>query len=221
MTFSEFRTYVLELLWSTNNSVLSADFGNLLMTAEQELDQLTYDWDRRQDTLTIAPTSEDFDLSTITNFKAVRSVTDNVAESYSSSQGLKGLAKTTPDHMYQLRAKYPDRKQAYYAVDTDNGTPYLRLAGPFSVTDPGDYTVVVFLAVPSLEAGPSWIESDFFNLLLYTVLKHCAVYLREDERIEMYTKQQADALQMADRVQKHQAALSGAPIHMRPHRAVP
>jgi len=222
LSYSAFKTYVLANLWRTNDTDLSNNLDQLITQANDELDKITRDFQRRQKTSVIAPESQDFDLSTnVSDFQAIQSLTNNETGFYRDSGP--EFQQVTLQRIYQLRTQQSSPTlQPFYAVDRDDGTLYLRLVGPFSASDPGDMTLVYRIGVPDYAtADSSWMEDEYFNLYLYTVFKHCAIFLREDERIKVYAEYQKDAYESADQDDKHNLQFGGSPLRVQPHRVVP
>ena len=221
-TYSAFKTYLINGLWRPNDSVLSANLDTLILQADDELDKLTRDFARRQKTVVIAPEAQDYDLTTnVTDFDAVQSLTNNQTSFYRDSGPR--FHQTTPGHIYELRTKQVTPSiQPYYAVTKNDGTNYLNLVGPFSASDPGSFTLVYRRTIPDYaSADASWLEDEYLNLYVYSVYKHCAVFLREDDRVKEFSDLQAYAYDLANADDKHNLQFGGTPLRMRPHRVVP
>ena len=222
LTYTQFKTYILTNLWRENDTDLSNSLDNLIDQADDELEKLTRDFQRRQKTVAIAPESQDFDLTTnVSDFQAVQSLTNNQRSIYRDAGP--SFEQTLPTHIYQLRTEQSSPTlKPFYAVDRDDGTLYLRLVGPFSASSPGDFQLVYRIGIPDYSStDASWLEDEYFNLYLYTVLKHCALFLREDERIQLYSNLQSEAFLNANVDDKHNLQFGGSPLRMRAHRQVP
>lgn len=222
-TYSEFVAYVTTYLWRDNDVDLANNIDVLIQQANDELDTMTRDWQRRQKTTRIQPESEDFDLATnVSDYGSIISLTNNESGFY-RSKGPR-FHNTLPQEIYEMRTRQQNNPyvQPYYAVDRDDGTLYLRLVGPYSAENPGDLQMQYTIAIPDYaSADASWMEDEYLNLYLYTVLKHCAMFLREDERVQVYKGMQDEAFDKADRDDKHNLQHGGTPLRMRPHRKVP
>jgi hypothetical protein len=223
MSYADYKTFVQASLWRTNDTVLSSNLDTIIKLAEYELRSKTHDWNRRQKTVSIAPETQDFDLTTnVSDLETVLSVTNNNQSGYYSRDVTKTFTVVTPARIYEIRARHPDQYLPYYAVDNDGGTRFVRFAAPFSASDPGDLELVYRVSVPDYAAsGASWLEDEYGDLFLYTILKHAAVFVRDDERLQIYGGLQQDAFNMADEDDKHSKAFSGSPLYMRPHHRVP
>jgi hypothetical protein len=131
---------------------------------------------------------------------------------------------TTLSDLYATRQRTGSHHvHPLFAVDEgDAGQKLLRLVGPFSDTTPGDLVLVYRANVPDFKAlDASWLATDFLDLYTYTVLSHCAPFLREDERIAVWEAKKGEAIVSAITEDKHQITHGGSPMQMRPHRQVP
>jgi hypothetical protein len=216
-SYADFKTYILTHLWRENDTALQNNLDVLIQKADDELDKMTRDWQRRQRSARIQPTTVDFDLTAaVSDFQAVRSLTQNVT-GFSKS-----LTQALPQEIYHLRATCGDTMQPYYAVERDATTFYLRLVGPLSVSNAGDLQLAYRAALPDYaSADASWLEDEYLDLYSYTVMKHCALFLREDERLQTYTAMQIAALETAEIDDKHNLQFGGSPLRVRPHHVIP
>lgn len=222
-TYAQFKAYVTTYLWRDNDTDLANNLDSLIDQADDELDTMTRTWQRRQKTVVIAPTSEDFSLTAnVADFQAVDSLVNNSADTLFASS-VKVMKQLPLVQLYGKRAvNTGQRFMPFYAIDRNDGTLFLRLIGPFSVSDPGDMTLVYRIGIPDYAGDDaSWMEDEYLNLYLYTVLKHCAMFLREDERVETYAGLQNEAFSKAEEDDKHNLQFGGSPLYMRPHRYVP
>lgn len=222
-TYAQFKTYVMKYLWRENSTDLSTHFDSIVEQSNDELDKRTKDWQRRNKTLVIAPETQDYDLTAnVTDLEAVRSVSNNTADTYFASTP-KTFRSTLPSDIYRMRAENPGGPvMPYYALDNDDGNKYLRLVGPFSATDPGDLTLLYYRSIPDYAAADaSWLEDEHLNLYLYTVAKHIAMFEREDERVMLYKGLADEAFELAEIDDKHNQQFGGSPLEMAAHRAVP
>lgn len=218
-TYSEFKDYIQANLWRTNDTVLANNLDTIIAQADDELDKRTRSFQRRQETIVIAPESEDFDLTTeVPDFQAIISLTNNQRVSAGPE-----FKKTTQGHIYSLRTRSgSNHVMPYYSVDRAADSLILRLVGPFSATDPGDLTLFYRAGIPNYQSeDASWLEDEHLDLYLYTVLKHCAVFVREDDRVALYDGYADKAFGIADEDDKFNQVHGGTPLHMRPHRRVP
>jgi hypothetical protein len=220
MSYSDFKTYVGTYLWRQNDTVLNNNFDTLIAQSNNELEKMTRDWQRRLKTVVLAAEAEDVDLSVeVPDFQAVMSLTNNTRTSVEQT-----FRNVSPSQIYAQRARNQSGMLLpYYCVTRDGGTLTLRLVGSsLSVTDPADLTLEYVVAIPDYAvADASWLEDEYLNLYLYTVLKHCAMFLREDERVQTYAGLQTDAFTSADMDDKHNLQFGGSPLKMAAPRQVP
>ena len=218
-TYTQFKTYVTTSLWRENDTVLAANLDTLIQQANDELDILTRTWQRRNAVAVIAPTSQDYDLTAnVPDFQAAQAVIINSGSGRGNTMTLTTLAD-----LYGKRANVSGGVYPYYNVDRQAGTFLLRLVAPdLSVSNPADMTLAYRIGIPNYAvADISWLEDEYLNLYLNTVLKHCALFLREDERLNLYAGLQKEAFGIADEDDKHNLAFGGSPMQMRPHHYAP
>lgn len=219
MTYSQFKTYILDTLWRVNDTALANNLDTIIRQANNELNKLTRDWQRRQQTENILPTSQDYQNT----FGSVLSVTSNSPDTYYQTKA-KTFQRTTLSHVYELRAQNPGGPLLpWYATDVADSVKYLRLVGPsLSASNTGDLIVVYRMDIPDYATtDESWFEDEYLDLYAFTVYKHCAIFVREDERIQTYASLQTEAFRIADEDDKHNLQWGGSPLVMRPHHPVP
>lgn len=223
LTYAQFKSFLLASLWRTNDTVLSSNLDTLIGNADNELRSMTADWQKRQQSMSIAPTGEDYDLTAnVSGFESVVSLTDNAPRGYYEGKQPKTFFQVPPSQIYANRANYPGKTINEYAVESVGQNLYLRLVNDYSVADPGDLTLVYMGGVPDYSsADSSWLQQEYGGLYLNTVLKHCAMFVREDDRVQMYSGLQAEAFALADAEDKHRKQFGGSPLKMQPHHKVP
>lgn len=228
LTYSEFKSYVLTYLWRVNDVELSTNLDTLINQAEHEIDVLTRDWRVREGSGVIEPESQDYNLSPATvdgvsvNVKSVSSLT-NLQTSFYRDVG-PVFSQTLPQDVFRYRTLQtsPQTKPVYAVDSADSSSVTLRLVGPFSAESPGKFHLEYRAALPDYKStDQSWLADDYLNFYLFSVCKHCAMFLREDERLERYTALQTQAFDQAEQDDKQNLQFGGSPLVMRPHRRVP
>lgn len=223
LDYQGFKDYVKTYLWRDNDVDLINNLDVLISQADTELTQLTRDFNRRQNSAVIQPETEDFDLAAnVPDFESIQSLTsNNTGGYYNRSQGR--FTQTTLSNIYGLRAQHPGIGiMPFYCIGRQGGTLFLRLVGSFSAENPGDLTMVYRSKIPDFQTDDaSWFADEYLSLYLYTVMKHCALFLREDERVQAYKALQQEAYLLADEDDKHNLQFGGSPMRMQPHRTVP
>jgi hypothetical protein len=215
MDYASFKAYLATFLWRQNDADLVANLDSLVRMADAELNRVL-DIQRRQKTLLILPKTEDYPLPP--DFRHIISLNNN-------SQSTRGMMiSTTLQDLYAKRQQFNSANvMPYYAVDEGvSGGKLLRLIGPFSLTSPGNMTLIYRCNVPDFKAtDASWLEADFLDLYTYTVLSHTAPFLKDDERVPLWQSLKTDTIASAIAEDKFMVTHGGSPLQMRPHRLVP
>lgn len=217
MNYAAFKAYLATFLWKDNDTVLVNNLDNLILMAHHELNR-KLDIQRREISTTIAPESEDYALPT--DFQQVISLT-NLQPTRQRRGGT--FALTNKSEIADLRARTDSQYiEPYYYVQKAASTKTLYLVGPFSAENPGSFDLTYRSAVPDYATeDASWLADDYLDLYTYTVLSHCAPFLREDERIPVWKGEKQDALLSTLDEDKRQVRYGGSPLRMKPHRHVP
>jgi len=223
LTYAEYKEFVLANLWRTGDAVLEANLDSLIGNADNELRARTADWQKRQQSVNILPTSEDFDVTAnVPGFESVVAVVKNGVAGYYQGKQTKTLLATTPAQVYSSRANYPLQYVAEYAIESVGQNIFLRFAGPFTVDSPGDFQLIYYGGVPDYQTtDASWLQSEYGGLYLNTILKHCAMFVREDDRVQLYSGLADQAFSLGDQEDKHRRQFGGSPLKMKPHHPVP
>jgi hypothetical protein len=212
-TYAQFVSYLTSTLWRQNDIDLAAAIDNLIVIANRELDTVL-NVQGRETSLLIAPETEDFILPadfrqivSLTNIQYPQGVMANsTLQDVLLARGVNGT--TAVHNIY-----YPQRGES---------TSTLYLAGPFSALNPGSMVLQYRRVVPDYAvADASWVNDLYPNLYMYTVFKHCAIFLREDDRIVQYAGLAQEALTNILDEDKRQIQFGGSPLEMKPHHIVP
>tara|TARA_R110002095_G_scaffold110116_1_gene96377 strand:+ start:11504 stop:12178 length:675 start_codon:yes stop_codon:yes gene_type:complete len=216
-TYSEFKTYLTSMLWRQNDVDLANNLDKLIRMADSELNR-KLDIQRREVTTTIAPEVEDFVLPS--DFYQMVSLS-NQQPTRQSRQGV--MENSTFSNIQNTRiATSSTYIEPIYYAERSAAANTLYLVGPFSATDAGSFVIQYRAAVPDFEADDaSWLEADFLDLYVYAVFKHCAIFLREDDRLQTYNALMGDALESTAYEDKHLLRFGGSPLRMQPHHYVP
>jgi hypothetical protein len=213
MNYAAFKTFLATFLWKQNDTDLVANLDSLITMANAELNT-RLNIQRRETTLAIAPTTQDYALPT--DFRSMVSLNNN------SAVDKRQFRNTTASDIYSMRVDSPDQVLPFYSVAQGASGKLLRLVAPFSVSAAGSMVLVYRANVPDFAVtDTSWVADDYLDLYTYTVLSHTAPFLREDERVQLWLQMKTDALVAADDEDKRQIAFGGSPLQMRPHHAVP
>lgn len=181
MNYATFKTHVLTFLWKTNDADLVASLDNIILMANSELDR-RLPLSTRETALQLSIGSEDSLLPE--DFAQV------ITLSYSGG----ALSSCSAAKMLQDRLLTGNKPG-------DNGNyrirgEYLELAGDFSPTAPTTFTLVYRVKIPDFNVlGASYLADDYLDLYTYAVAKHCAPFLREDERLALWKDMYKEALE--------------------------
>lgn len=217
MTYAEFKTYLSTFLWRDNDTVLSNNLDKLIRMADAELNR-KLNIQRREVTVSITVTGEDHSLPS--DFYQVISLS-NLDTARQRKFG--SMAASTFQHIMELReATNSTYIEPFYYAQRAASANTLFLVGPFSVTSSSTMQLQYRTAVPDYSTDDaSWIEADYLDLYVYTVLFHAAVFTREEESIAFYKQLKDDAmLEALDEDARH-VRFGGSPLHMKPTRHVP
>lgn len=223
MNYTQFKQYITTFLWRQNDTEIANALDTLIMQANTELTQLTRNWQRRQRTALIMPESQDFNVSVdLPDFESVNALVSNTPDTYFTSNTNR-LEQAVLSQVYEARAKYPNGPlRGIYGIDQQGDDKIIRFVANFSADNPGDLTLMYRNGLPNyLVDNASWFADEYLNLYLYTVMKHCAMFLRDEKRQMQYQAAQAEAFQLGEMDDKHNLQFGGSPLKMRPHRAVP
>lgn len=218
MDYSTFKSYLQTFLWKDNDTVLSNNLDNLILMANSELNR-KLDIQRREVSTTIAPEQEDYSLPS--DFGQILSISnlEPSRQRYRADE----MRLTTKSDIMEIRSV---TESAYiepvYYVQKAASVNTLFLVGPFSASAPGSFDLTYRTDVPDYAtADTSWLADDYLDLYVYTVLKHTAPFLREDERVPVWKAYQQEALDAALDEDKRLIRFGGSPLKMKPHRYVP
>jgi hypothetical protein len=205
------------MLWRQNDTDLANNLDNLIRMADSELNR-KLDIQRREATAVIAPEVEDFVLPT--DFYQMISLTNQQPERQVRQGSMKNSTFSAVQST-RVATKSVYIEPVYYAQRSAAANT-LYLVGPFSATNAGAFALEYRAAVPDFQTDDtSWLEADFLDLYVYAVFKHCAIFLREDDRLQSYNSLMADALESAGYEDKHLLRFGGSPLQMQPHHHVP
>ena len=217
MTYTEFKTFLVDTLWRQNDTDLSNNLDKFITLAENELSRsLTIQ--QREAAVVIAPTTQDYTLPA--DFKQIMSVA-NMNPALQIGTG--PMMATTLSNIITTRES---TNSAYisplYYAKRGSSTSTLYLSGPFSVANPGMFNLQYRAGIPDFATDDaSWLEDEYLDLYMYTVFKHVAIFLREDERMQTYAAYAQAALDLAIDEDLRQVRFGGSPLEMKPARTIP
>ena len=227
-TYAQFKSYLSTFLWRTNDTVLSNNLDDLIRMADAEIDR-RLNIEARKVSLQLNPQGEDVASDTygFSDIKTIMSVSNNSE----ANTNLEYQFKQVPEgYIYAKRVEtdsvsvlpYFAASNVFTSGDTTDPELYLRFVAPWSASDPGDIQLVYQAKIPDYETDDySWVEDQYFDYYVYTVLSHCAPFVQEDERVDMWFKLKEKALTDILDHDRREVAFGGSPLNMRPHHRVP
>lgn len=177
MNYQAFKDHLITFLWKAGDSVLAANLDNLIKMATSELDRKLSTEDRH-DALVLSASSNEVEL--LCDYSKMVSV--NVL---STGQELTYVKPAAMRRMQALDGDHP-----HYSLIRST----LLLAGTYEET-PVDLVVDYIERLPDFATeDASWLTDDYLDAYTYTVLKHAAPFLKNDERIAIWSGLAMDAL---------------------------
>lgn len=182
MTYDEFKTFIVTHLWKQGDSVVINNLDTLVKTAETELDRKLKVEDR----------------NVLYQFNAVGNGIDLPADCKSlvavGSPGRGEMTYISQQHFFNANVKHQNATAGFYTVSNNA----LWLTGPINEDSRFPLIWAYYKKIPDFKAdNASWVVDDYFDVYLYCVLKHSAPFLREDERVALWSGLYQDALDSA------------------------
>lgn len=198
MTYDEFKDYCLTHLWKMGDQIVLDNLDRIIQTAEAELNRTFKVQDRET-------------LATVT-------AVTNVISLPADCRSIRNLASP---HYKNLCYAPPSALADALSVGT-NPRLYSQADGLIILSwapDAGkdEFTLWYYADIPKFsELDPgigetSWLVEEYFDVYLYTVLKHSAPFLREDERVQVWAAYHSDAMATAMEENAHERQFSGSP----------
>lgn len=170
MNYEDFKTYLTDFLWKRGDTVVIERLDQLIKMAESELDR-DLKVSRREMLVTLEATSDTVALPA--DCREVRKI--------SKLDGC-GLVYYSPHEFANLRRNTAAALTAYTTYANN-----VRLLGNPTVENPVSLLLHYYARVPSFQTeDASWLEEEYLDVFTYTVLKHSAPFLREDERLAVW-----------------------------------
>jgi hypothetical protein len=218
MTYDNFKSFVYDFVWRQNDTDLANNMDNIIRMANAELNR-KLDIQAREKAAILTPNNENPDLPD--DFYQLISLSNLQPERQRKGGEMRLTSKS---HIYDLRERTNSMyiEPVYYVTRGENLGGFLYLVGPFSASNPGSFNLTYREGVPDYQTtDSSWLEDNYLDLYLYTILKHVGVFLREEERINFYANLMQDALVSALDEDKRKVQFGGSPLNMKPVRHVP
>ena len=240
MTYGEFKSYILDMMWRTGDTVIESRIDSLIRGANAELDRRLLVEDRHKQITLYAeelridlpvdyfsmrslafeveplpplgyvPPADMFAIikaSGLTHWRPFYSIIDRsllicgpVLNSYRHISDTPPVAPNNGDLWYRTTTN----PGLYVWFDDGNSTQWVQLSGATAVdeqqaADPTTLILDYTSQVPDYQAADaSWLEDRYFDLYVAAVMKHAAIFTREDERLPVLTAQFEAALTSAN-----------------------
>lgn len=186
MNYQEFKDHLAEFLWKETDDVLLAKLDTLITMGEHSLNSALHTKEQKL-LAQIHPPASTFTLPC--DITRLRSISTHLGEHH----------YVPPAYVLELREHDPKTLHRVYSVQ---GSQIL-MCGPFEAQASINDRICVIIAysgkVPVFKlANTSWLADNHLDLYTYAVLKHAAVFVREDERIPTWTSLYAEALEQVN-----------------------
>lgn len=183
MDYAGFKNHLTAFLWKPNDAVLSANLDNLIGMANAVLNR-DLKTQERQASAQLTLDSLEVDLPA--DYFSIRSV-----ECDDTTLPIRDFSYVQPSEITSLRRQGRTSSwQPYYSIV---GTQ-LVVCGP--IASPTTVTVQYTAAVPDYQtADASWVADNYLDLYTYATLMHAALFIREDERVSLWTEMYSRALE--------------------------
>ena len=171
MDYQEFKDFILVHLWKQGDQVVLDALDKLTLMAEAELNR-TIKIEARTTVADIVAESTSVDLPD--DYRSMRNVSSPKCS----------MVYLTPQQFSDAKAAGNfTRSDISYTIAGNK----LRLLGDVSVEKPLSLELWYYRNIPNFkETDSSWLVDEYLDLYTYSVLKHSAPFLREDERLSTW-----------------------------------
>lgn len=203
MTYDEFKNYLRSFLWKLNDAQLLNDLDNLIILGTSELDR-KLDINRREANLAWQSVQNDTNKQDVPN--DLKHIIALNSDYYSYEVVSEGQIQ------HELNVNSTNRERPYVSVVGSQ----LAFGHTFpAANQPINYQLVYRTKLPDYKAtDASWVEDEYLDLYTYTILKHTAPWLREDERVPLWQQYSTDALSSVLEDDKFNIEYGSSPIKM-------
>lgn len=202
MNYAAFKDHLITFLWKMGDTFLIDRLDSLVTMANHELNR-SLKVERRH---VLADLTVSANPSTLpADFRSMRNL---------SSPTLGEMIYVVPAEYARLQAGGGSSQASFGDRYTTSGKT-LRIVGPTTVDTPVDLLLLYYADVPDFVAtDDSWVADEYLDIYTYCCLKHSAPFLREDERIPIWSSLFASGLVEAiddDQDRKY----SGSPLNIK------
>lgn len=180
-TYAEFKTYLTTFLWKNGDAVVTNNLDNLIRLANAELGRKMKSEARHA--------SDDITVDALD--KDLPSDYDHIEQVTVKTLIMPPFKYITRGDMRALRNTTPTSIEPFYSLSNDT----IMFSGPIE-SSPVEVTVDYYRTIPDYSVtDTSWVEDEYLDLYTYCVLKHASTFIREDERLPIWTGMYVDALE--------------------------
>ena len=196
-TYDEWKDWLIVFLWKDGDSVLLTRLDELTVMAETELSR-KLDIENREKQLTLTgPGTNDNIIPLPADFKQMIALNTDRFE-------YKRITEGQIDKSSQINVS--NEEQPFYSTIGKN----LHVSQTYKDTDTYEFRMVYRTTMGSYKVDDvSILEDQYLDLFTYTTLKHTAPFLREDERVALWTGLANDALTSVLYEDKHNINFGG------------
>ena len=205
MDYDTFKTYLITFLWKTGDQDLIDNLDTLVTMGTHELNRVLDLSRRNTGKISIAVSSAEMDLPY--DFRNMvyfgdsnggfANVTlwalNNTADLTSTTSGFAPVYHTSGGKLFTKANSYPQDAYIQYRTNLPD----------FAATN------------------ESWMADEYLDVYTYTVLKHAAPFLREDERIPVWANFSNIGIGSMIEEDKHRVEFGGSPLEIQVVRPIP
>lgn len=198
MTYQEFKDHLAVFLWKPNDTDLINSLDSLIRMGDAELNR-KLEITRREQVVSLDLIGSTVDLPT------------DFAQLIQVSLAGTPCTRVTRVQFDNLKSNNQSSLNTLNVFYTVGRT----LVFPGTFASPG-VTVDVYYRqkLPDYQTlDASWMEDEYLDCYTYTVLKHTAPFLREDERVALWTQLSAETITSIIDDDKMNVAFAGGPLH--------
>ena len=191
MTYQEFKDFLIGFLWRTNDQVLIANLDRLIVMGTSELNR-KLNIEFREVSTEITVTDNFFPLPA--DYNSINALSD-VDYIYT---------KTSANNLATYRAENRQNERVYDIKGTN-----VHLVQKYTVENPNVMCLDYLTSLPDYQAtDASWVADQYLDCYVYTVLRHSAMFLMDDDRVPMWEKESSKAIEDIIEYDKHRRSTS-------------
>lgn len=199
MNYQEFKDFLVTFLWKENDQALINSLDSLVKMADAELNR-KLDITRREALYQVSHIGDSIPLP------------DDFAQLIDVSLSGQGCFNLTKSQFNNLKSSFSGSPN-YRGFHLEGRN--ILLLQKYDASAPGDFDITYRTKLPDFKTtDASWMADDYLDCYTYTVLKHSAPFLREDERIPLWTQLSAETLLSILDDDKFNVRYAGGPLNV-------